>query len=219
MYMCKLWTCYKNMACITTYRDRQMTLCNSIGIIWQSHISQHQTTTTTSHHTTIYVPVTNMPLKCHIYKLIHEQIGSIYANIYASHGLNAINNVTRNSGIHTLYIICIYPWTNMSTTLHKYVPLYCSCNLHIYPALLHTAVKTTKCNIYLPCYCHICAYNKYAPHISQTCNICKFFNCLCDIHTGQLELWFWRARPYSPTYQTDCTIFLIQLKNVYNKLK
>ena len=42
----------------------------------------------------------------------------------------------------------------------------------------------------------------------------KFPNCLCVISTGQLELFLWRVRPGSPTYQQYCTASFIQLNKV-----
>ena len=53
------------------------------------------------------------------------------------------------------------PLKNMPVTLHMYVLLHCNCSLHIDPKILHPSVKTTNCNIYCACYCHICACNKY----------------------------------------------------------
>ena len=47
----------------------------------------------------------------------------------------------------------------------------------------------------------------------------KFPNCLCSINTRQLELLLWRARPNSPTYLQDSTIFFIQLNNMNNEIK
>ena len=41
-------------------------------------------------------------------------------------------------------------------------------------------------------------------------------NYLCGVSTKQLELLVWNARPRSPTYPKDCTIFFIQLNNVIN---
>ena len=61
----------------------------------------------------------------------------------------------------------------MATTFHIYVPLYCHCTLHTDTRLLHISVKNNintekNCINYLPCYCPMCASNKYAsqlPHI------------------------------------------------------
>ena len=51
----------------------------------------------------------NMPLKCYIGKLIHMHIWVKFINIYVSYRLTGINNVTRNTSIHTLYIILHMP--------------------------------------------------------------------------------------------------------------
>ena len=58
----------------------------------------------------IYVPETNIPLKCHISKLVHVKIGGKAVKIYASYELNAMINVTRKIVIHTLHIIGICPF-------------------------------------------------------------------------------------------------------------
>ena len=68
------------------------------------------------------------------------QIWDNYVSIYASHELNAINNVTRSTIIHTLHIIGICPWINRHVTLYIYVPLHCYCILHKNPTLLHISV-------------------------------------------------------------------------------
>ena len=36
---------------------------------------------------------------------------------------------------------------------------------------LHACAKTAICNIYITCYCYICARNKYAHQIVYTCHI------------------------------------------------
>ena len=100
------------------------------------------------------MPTTNIPLKCHIWKF-HVQIWCNYFSIYATFELTAINNVTRNTGIHTLQIIGICPWTNMPTILHMYIPLYCYLSLHVDPTSSHTSQKNSKLQlllyaIYLP---------------------------------------------------------------------
>ena len=50
---------------------------------------------------------------CHIYRLGHVHIWHNYASIHTSYELATINNVTRNTAIHTLHIVGICPWTNM----------------------------------------------------------------------------------------------------------
>ena len=61
--------------------------------------------------TTIYVPVTNMPLKCHTYKphaqtAHYTSIRGMYVNIYATSEPTGINHVTRSA----VYRQC---WTTM----------------------------------------------------------------------------------------------------------
>ena len=90
---------------------------------------------------------------------------------YASYELTKINYVVRNTGVHTFSITGTYPWTNMPCTLHIYVPLHCSCSLHIDPPLLHQWQKTIKYNFYWPCCYPIYANKKYTLkcHIYATC--------------------------------------------------
>ena len=42
----------------------------------------------------------------------------------------------------------------------------------------------------------------------------KFPSCLCGISARQLELFLWKAKPDSPKYLQDCTLFFTQLNNV-----
>ena len=59
-----------------------------------------------------------------------------YVSIYPSYELTAMNNVTRNSGIFTLHIIGICPYTNMPNKPHLYVLLYIQYSLNLDPILL-----------------------------------------------------------------------------------
>ena len=59
-----------------------------------------------------------------------------HLSIYASYKLTAINNVTRCTSIHTFHITVIWPWTNMSATIHTSVPLHFYCSLNIISKLL-----------------------------------------------------------------------------------
>ena len=70
------------------------------------------------------------------------------------------------------HIIGICPWTDMAATLQTHVSQHCYCNLHIDPTLLHISV-IKNLNIYLPCYCHICASNKYSHQVKSTFHIYK----------------------------------------------
>ena len=83
-----------------------------------------------------------MPLKCHIYILVNVQISGNYISINASYELTQINNVTRNTGIHTFCIIGICPWKDMPTKWYIYVPLHCISGLQIDPTLQLS--KTSK---------------------------------------------------------------------------
>ena len=59
------------------------------------------------HAIAIFVATTNMPLKCHICQLVHVQMPDNYISIYTSYEPTAINNVARDTGIHTFHIIGI----------------------------------------------------------------------------------------------------------------
>ena len=47
------------------------------------YVTTHPTTITTSHAIAMHMLETNMPLKCHICKLVHVQVGDMYVCIYA----------------------------------------------------------------------------------------------------------------------------------------
>ena len=74
---------------------------------------------------------------------------------------------------HTyIHIIGTCFWTNMSATLYIHVPLHFYSSIYIYIYIYIYIIyiyiyqqlkKTTCCNTYLPCFCHTCHYNKYAP--------------------------------------------------------
>ena len=63
-------------------------------------------------------------------------------NIYAPYELTAINNVMRDTDIHTFHPIAIWLWTNMSATLHIYFPLHYYCSLHIDPHIICKSKST-----------------------------------------------------------------------------
>ena len=85
-----------------------------------------------------------MPHICHTCQLFHVHIWHNYGSIYT-----AINSVTMNTGIHTFHITDIYLWTNMSTTLLKYVPLHFYHSLHIHPQLLHISIKNQQTSTFI----------------------------------------------------------------------
>ena len=87
----------------------------------------------TSHGFAMHVLTTDITLKCKIYATYANNFictEHSYVNIYTSYELTTINNVTRNTGIHTFYTTGICPRTNMSAKLHMYVSLYYYCSLH-----------------------------------------------------------------------------------------
>ena len=71
------------------------------------------------------VLATYMPLKWHIYRLVHVEIWGKYINICASYDLTITNSVTGSTGIHTFHIIGICLWRNMPATLCINVSLHC----------------------------------------------------------------------------------------------
>ena len=138
-----------------------------------------------------YVP--QMPHICQICQLLHVQIPNSNINIYTSHVLTAINNVTRSTGLSDNYISTptSYEHTtinNVTTstgihnfTLMAYIPkqiclphctymFYCT-NTVLYnvgSTVLLLSVKTrTNCTFKLPCYYHISANNTSDPQMSH----------------------------------------------------
>ena len=87
----------------------------------------------------------SLPCHCHIYsnikyvpqmphmKLVHVS----YVSIYTSYELTEVNNVTRNTHIHTFKIIDIYLWTNMPATAFVLT-------LYLDPTLAHISVTYPK---------------------------------------------------------------------------
>ena len=142
------------------------------GVIVFNCVS-HQNATFIYDASAIHMPAINMIFKCHTSILPHVQIWGKYVIIYASYELSAINNVTRSPCIHTLHIIVIFPWTNMSDTLQKKVSLHCYSRLLINPTYQS---NTTNCNIYSPCSCHVCFNNKYPWQLPHLSHVCKLLN-------------------------------------------
>ena len=65
----------------------------------------------------------------------------------------------------------------MHVTLYICVPLNCYSSLHIHPTLVHIEVKqNNELQLYLSCYKHICANNKYAPQMPCICYICHLLH-------------------------------------------
>ena len=128
----------------------------------------YQNTTSSNTYFTCYSHVyarnwfaSQKPYIGQICSLVYVQIWDYNVNIYVSYELTAVNSI-RSTTLHIFKINGIYPWINMSATLHVYVPLHYCCRLHINPTLCISSQKTTNWNFYLPCYCHKCA-NKIMP--------------------------------------------------------
>ena len=126
------------------------------------------------------------PHTYHICQILHVMISKNCVSIYTSYELNAMNNVTRSTGIHVFHITALCPWTNMPPTLYKYIPL------HIYyrytPHYCIYPSKIIHWNIILPNYCKIGAITNYAlpkPHAQITVHasiedVCQY---ICHIWT------------------------------------
>ena len=108
-----------------------------------------------------------MSLKCHIYATYINSFLCTWdiLSLYISYEINAINNVTRSTGIHTFPITGICPWTNMPATWHRYISLYLCCSLPIdftYAANIHQkSIPLQAWSMGRPYSCKICASNKY----------------------------------------------------------
>ena len=112
-------------------------------------------------------------------------------SIYASYKLAAINNMTRNTGIHTFHIIGICPWTDMPATQHINVTLHCYCSLHIDSLVLHMSVEKQQTATFsyqaitihvpainMPLKCHTChTYKLDSVSIGEVCQyICHVWS-------------------------------------------
>ena len=75
-----------------------------------------------------------------------------------SYKLTAINNVSRNNGIHTFCITGICPWTNTPVTLHV-CPTACLLPCTYRPNITKHIIRTKNFNI--QCYWHICEQQLY----------------------------------------------------------
>ena len=61
------------------------------------------------HAIAIYMPATNMPLKCHIYAKCFMCTYHTTVSVYTSYDLNELNNVTRSTNILAFHITGICP--------------------------------------------------------------------------------------------------------------
>ena len=68
------------------------------------------------------------PQMSHVCQLLHLQIWDNYVSLSTLYELNAINNVTMTTGMHTFNTACIY----INQTTAKYVPGTNMPQLHIY---------------------------------------------------------------------------------------
>ena len=131
----------------------------------------------------MYMPKTNMPLKCghinHMCSLVHVHIWDNYVSIYASYEPSAISNVSRNTDIHNFTLLVFAPEQNMTVKFHINVPLYYYwdlntdlhyCNMQVLKksatATPHTIVKyVPESNIPLKCHIHA----TYTNYFMYTC--------------------------------------------------
>ena len=108
------------------------------------HMTVNKTTTFNYHAIAIYMPITNMLLKCYIYASYLMCAWENHVSINTTYEFTAINSVARSTGIHTFPIIGICPWTNMPPNCMS-VALLCYCSLHVDPSLFHIQVKMYVC--------------------------------------------------------------------------
>ena len=122
-----------------------------------------------------------------------------------------------------IYIITHY-WHILLTKYVCYIAhiqLHYYISLHIDPTLLHiSGKKTTNYNIYLQCYCHICASNKHTPkcHKNQYTQItwcasmeevCKYMLCPYVLYYGWLfAIFHWD--PVVIRFQRSTSLIMLQ---------
>ena len=115
-----------------------------------------------------------------------------------SSDLNAINNVTRRTGINTFHITDICPWT-MSVTLHIYVPLHFYHILQMDTTLLHISIKQNICQQ------QIYPFNAINMLFAQI-TWCAFMGQVCQFicHTWSCSHLWCSQIHYSQTMMTRC---------------
>ena len=124
-----------------------------------------QTAISASHVTAMHGPETNMSLN-----MPHIQITSCahivqlcqYQYLIWTH----CNQQCNQKLLHTLHITGICPWTIFLPQC-IYMSHYSTTVVYIQKAHI---TKSKNCNFSLPCYCHICANNKYSPEMSHICH-------------------------------------------------
>ena len=128
-----------------------------------------------TYHIIIYVPTTNMSLKCHIYKLVHMQIWHNYirmcliwthCNQLCDHK-HWYTYITHYWHLPVNKYVCHTAYMS-PTTLLLYFTYRSNTTAHI----------SEKYKINLPCYCHICGTNKYVPLMPQICHMPNYLTCI-----------------------------------------
>ena len=105
------------------YKFQIICICPSTNVSATLHLHIQMNLFCSLHKDCIYKEITNFTcclpcychmcatikytLKCHISLLVHVQTWHNYVSIYTPYELTAINNLTRNTGIHTFHIIGI----------------------------------------------------------------------------------------------------------------
>ena len=153
--------------CVSIYTSNELNKINNVTMNTGIH----------TFHIPAIFPWTNMPATF-INKLQHL-FSRQYVSMYTSYEPNKINNVTRNTGIHTFHIPYIFPWTNMLAILQQ---------------------LSINCNIYLAYYCKVCFGSKYVPempHIPNTScadtrQLCQYINLIWT-HCNQCHHKQWYA--------------------------
>ena len=80
--------------------------------------------------------------------LIHVYIWDNYVRIHMQYELNAINNITAGTGIHTFDIIDICPSATMLASSHMYLPLHYYCGSCIAPKWGHIQEKQVESRLW-----------------------------------------------------------------------
>ena len=115
--------------------------------------SQKQQTAPLIYHTIIiYVPATNMPLKCHIYSTYANYFMHRYEAAmlkYIPH-MNLLQWTMQPEALVYMHSTLLnLSWTYMPFILHIYILPHFYCNLHIDLTLLHTSIKNHQTAIFI----------------------------------------------------------------------
>ena len=113
---------------------------------------------------------TNMPLKCHIWQLVHVYIWDNYVSVYMLQ-CSRWTHCNQQCDQEHWYTYNSYYWHMPLNKCASHIThmSYCNTALSAY-RLNFTAQTNKKCSCYLPSYNHECASNKCAPHMPHMPN-------------------------------------------------